>query len=75
MVIEQCIGVSDRNGKLIYEGDIVYCESANVSGVIIFQNGAFRFSWKKFLPLALDVLSDPNDIKIVGNIHDGVNDK
>ena len=69
IVIEQCTGIRDRNGRLIYEGDIV-------TGIVGLNEERFRgtvfwseeqVSWmisRDFYITAFD------DIEIVGNIHE-----
>lgn len=70
IVVEQCTGLRDKNGRLIYEGDIVFCESGKATGVIKFEKGSFVFEWNFAKPSAFLVLKYTDDVEIVGNIHE-----
>lgn len=70
IIVEQCTGMKDKNERLIYEGDVVFCESGKAKGVIKFEKGQFVFEWKFAKPLAFLVLKYTDDVEIVGNIHE-----
>lgn len=70
IIVEQCTGRKDKNGRLIFEGDVVFCESGKAKGVIKFEKGSFVFEWKFAKPLAFLVLKCTDDVEIVGNIHE-----
>jgi uncharacterized phage protein (TIGR01671 family) len=74
--IGQFTGVLDKNGKKIFEGDIIHLDyigkTRGVEGIatVIFENGKFGVKWgwhKEFV--CLDGFANTT-LEIVGNIHD-----
>lgn len=70
-------GLTDKNGKKIFEGDIVECKWFNAmvriehrKHLIIFSDGSFCAEWYIGQDNYHNDLHNTFDIKVIGNIHD-----
>lgn len=68
--VGQCTGLKDKNGKKIFEGDIVDILTENEEiGVIEYDDGGFQVEADGFI---VDFHANINgtDLEVIGNIHD-----
>lgn len=65
-VVQQCTWCKDRNGKLIYEGDILETDEAGWIGVVVFGNGRFSIEDSKG---GFSAMPNWNGCKIIGNVY------
>lgn len=81
-IIEQCTGVKDRNGKLIFEGDIVRYMSRGIEfeGVVTWITG-IPYQYEEFGGWIIEITKnkkwehmdysrDWESFEVVGNIHE-----
>lgn len=74
--VGQYTGLEDKNGKRIFEGDIVYCKSRldNANMVIIFECGQFRMvlseNYRSYQTNSGFYDINCFDKEVIGNIHD-----
>ena len=70
--VGQYTGLTDKNGKKIFDGDIVECVSGGEQAVISWLKyfACFGLSFDGWCCGFDDYDFSPNDFKVIGNIHD-----
>jgi len=66
--LSQYIGLKDKNGKEIYEGDIFSSNDQDYNESVVFDKGCFKSDWN--MHCMNDFVDSNEEIVVIGNIYE-----